>query len=191
MQRVMTDTLKPVKIWASDLEESAERQVRNIATLPFIHSHVAVMPDAHAGYGSTIGTVIATDGAILPAAVGVDIGCGMCALRFPMHVDQLGDNLQGLRHAIERSVPTGRDGNRKVTDRSASAFALLGMPPSMPQEKTRSCGTRARNSDRLAVAIILSSCARTRRRWCGCCSIAARGTLARNWRTNISTRPKG
>jgi tRNA-splicing ligase RtcB len=132
----MTDTLKPVKIWASDLEASAARQVRNIATLPFIHSHVAVMPDAHAGYGSTIGTVIATDGAILPAAVGVDIGCGMCALRFPMHVDQLGDNLQGLRHAIERSVPTGRDGNSKVTDRAASAFAWLGMPPSIPQENT-------------------------------------------------------
>jgi tRNA-splicing ligase RtcB len=134
MPRVITETPTPIHIWASDLEAAAERQVRNVATLPFLHAHVAVMPDAHAGAGSTIGTVIATDGAILPAAVGVDIGCGMCALRFPLHVDQLGDNVQALRHSIERSVPTGRAEHRQVTDRAARACAALGLPPSIPQE---------------------------------------------------------
>ncbi len=133
MKREISDTRKPVKIWASDLEASAEAQVRNVASLPFIHSHVAVMPDAHAGRGSTIGTVIATEGAILPAAVGVDIGCGMCAVQLPLRADQLGD-LTKLRHSIERSVPTGRDGNREISDRSAEAFTALGLPPSIPQE---------------------------------------------------------
>ena len=137
MQRVITETPTPVKIWASDLEEAAERQVRNVAALPFLYKHIAVMPDAHAGKGSTIGTVIATDGAILPAAVGVDIGCGMSALRFPLHIDQVGDNLQGLRHAIERSVPTGREGNRQVSDRVARTFEALGLPPSIPQANKR------------------------------------------------------
>jgi tRNA-splicing ligase RtcB len=65
-----------IKIWATDLEREAEEQVRNLAKLPFIHHHVALMADAHAGKGSTVGTVIATKGAIIPAAVGVDIGCG-------------------------------------------------------------------------------------------------------------------
>lgn len=66
MIRVISDTNRPVKIWASDLEPEAEQQVRNLASLPFIYSHVAVMPDAHAGKGSTVGTVIATKGAIIP-----------------------------------------------------------------------------------------------------------------------------
>jgi RNA-splicing ligase RtcB len=79
MIKVISDTNKPVKIWASDLEAEAERQVRNMGNMPFIHSHVAVMPDAHAGKGSTVGTVIASNGAIIPAAVGVDIGCGMAS----------------------------------------------------------------------------------------------------------------
>lgn len=133
MKREITDTRIPVKVWASELEASAEAQIRNIATLPFIHSHVAVMPDAHMGKGSTIGTVIATEGAILPAAVGVDIGCGMCAVRLPLKVNQLSD-LTRLRHSIERSVPTGRDGNREISDRSGKAFSDLGLPPSISQE---------------------------------------------------------
>ncbi len=133
MKRTIGDAGKPIKIWASDLEEWAEAQVRNVANLPFIHSHVALMADAHAGKGSTIGTVLATDGAILPAAVGVDIGCGMCALKFPFKVEQLGD-LKTLRHSIERSIPTGRDGNREISDRSGKVFSGLGLPPSYSQE---------------------------------------------------------
>lgn len=125
MIRVISDTKHPVKIWASDLEPEAEQQVRNMASLPFIHKHVAVMPDAHAGKGSTVGTVIATKGAIIPAAVGVDIGCGMCALQLPFMIDQLGD-LAKLRHSIERAVPTGRNTNKIVNNSAKEAFLSLG-----------------------------------------------------------------
>lgn len=95
------------KVWASDLEDKAKQQIENLLDLPFLYHHVAVMPDAHAGYGSTIGTVIATQGAIIPSAVGVDIGCGMCAVMLPFKVDRLGDNIFSLRSSIERSVPVG------------------------------------------------------------------------------------
>ena len=127
--RVISDTRLPVKVWATDLEPEAEMQVKNLANLPFIHKHVAVMPDAHAGKGSTIGTVIATHGAIIPAAVGVDIGCGMCAVKLPFTIDALGgdEKLRSLRHSIERSVPTGRHGNKDVSDRVNVAFDRLGM----------------------------------------------------------------
>lgn len=111
--RVVSDTKVPIKIWASLLETEAEEQVRKVASLPFIFSHVALMPDAHAGKGSTIGTVIATKGAIIPSAVGVDIGCGMAACQLPFKVDVLDGKLAELRHSIERSIPTGRHGHDK------------------------------------------------------------------------------
>lgn len=95
------------KIWASDLEDEARNQIINLLELPFLHSHVAVMADAHAGWGSTIGSVIASRGAIIPAAVGADIGCGMSAVKLPFKTDRLGDNLSSLRSSIERSVPVG------------------------------------------------------------------------------------
>ena len=131
MKKELKDTPKPVKIWTNEVEERAEKQLKNIASLPFIHSHVAAMADVHAGKGSTIGTVIATDGVVLPAAVGVDIGCGMCAVRFPFKIDQIGD-VKALRHSLERSIPVGRDGNRNITDRAGEAFNKLGLPPSIP-----------------------------------------------------------
>ena len=71
----------PVKIWTNDIEPEAKEQLIRLSSLPFIHKHVAVMPDVHSGLGSTVGTVIATNGAIIPAAVGVDIGCGMSAIK--------------------------------------------------------------------------------------------------------------
>lgn len=124
MIRVISDTKRPVKIWASELEAEAEQQVRNLASLPFIHSHVALMPDAHAGKGSTVGTVIATKGAIIPAAVGVDIGCGMCALKLPLGAKFLAD-LPALRHSIERAVPTGRHGNKELNARTEEMLVAL------------------------------------------------------------------
>jgi len=69
-----------VKVWTDDLENQAKQQLLNLSTLPFIHKHIAVMPDVHMGKGATIGSVIPTKGAIIPAAVGVDIGCGMLAI---------------------------------------------------------------------------------------------------------------
>jgi tRNA-splicing ligase RtcB len=118
MKRVISDTKVPVKVWATELEAEAEAQVRKIASLPFIHKHVALMADAHAGKGSTVGTVIATKGAIIPAAVGVDIGCGMMAIKLPFSVNELGGDaaLRALRHSIERSVPTGHHSNKQLSE---------------------------------------------------------------------------
>lgn len=126
--KIISDTKRPVKIWASDLESEAERQVRNMGNMPFIHSHVAVMPDAHAGKGSTVGTVIASTGAIIPAAVGVDIGCGMCAVKLPFKVSEFGDSLLDLRHSIERSVPVGFNSNKEVSQRMSDALVAINGP---------------------------------------------------------------
>lgn len=125
MQRVISETAKPIKIWATDMEPEAEQQVRNLGNMPFIWKHVAVMPDAHAGKGSTIGTVIATRGAIIPAAVGVDIGCGMCAVKTPFKVDEL-THLSALRDSIERMIPTGNNGNKEVSEVAQIRLESLG-----------------------------------------------------------------
>lgn len=130
MKKIITDTLKPIKIWTDDVEERALKQLRNVSSLPIIHGHVAAMADVHAGKGSTIGTVIATDGAVIPAAIGVDIGCGMCAIRFTFKLDRLTD-LKNLRHSLERSIPVGRERNIEVSDRAALAHKNLGLPPSL------------------------------------------------------------
>lgn len=101
---------KPVKLWTRGVpvEEDARKQLTNIARLPFIFKHIAVMPDVHLGKGSTIGSVIPTAGAIIPAAVGVDIGCGMIAVKTSLTANDLPDQLGPLRAAIERAVPHGR-----------------------------------------------------------------------------------
>ncbi len=106
---------KPVKMWTNGVvvEEDARTQLRNTAQMPFIFKHVAVMPDVHLGKGSTIGSVIPTKGAIIPAAVGVDIGCGMMAARTTLSASDLPDSLAGLRSAIERAVPHGRAPGRR------------------------------------------------------------------------------
>lgn len=100
----------PIKLWTRGvpLEDEAREQLINIARLPFIHRWVAVMPDVHLGKGATVGSVVPTIGAIVPAAVGVDIGCGMIAARTTLTASDLPDNLAGIRSAIERAVPHGR-----------------------------------------------------------------------------------
>ena len=108
-----------VKTWTDDIEASAMSQLHNMATLPFIHHHIAVMPDCHWGMGSTVGSVIPTVRAIVPAAVGVDIGCGMMARQLNLRADQLPDNLGPLRAAIENAVPHGRTDNGGANDRGA------------------------------------------------------------------------
>jgi len=107
IQTVITKGKVPVKIYTDDIEPSAYQQLLNMSQMPFIHSHIAAMPDVHCGIGATVGSVIPTKGAIIPAAVGVDIGCGMNAIRLSIKADQLPDNLRGLRSAIERDVPVG------------------------------------------------------------------------------------
>src|SRR5574343_1744477 len=97
----------PVKVWTRDIDAEAIRQLLNVASLPVVHGHIAGMPDVHAGIGATVGSVIPTRRAIIPAAVGVDIGCGMNAVRTSLSAGDLPDSLRGLRLAIERSVPVG------------------------------------------------------------------------------------
>lgn len=111
----------PIKAWTRgvQVEDEAKKQLRNLAGLPFIHKHIAVMPDVHWGMGATVGSVIATKGAIVPAAVGVDIGCGMMAQRTTLVASDLPDNLFGLRSEIERRVPHGRTNNGGIGDRGA------------------------------------------------------------------------
>lgn len=119
---VVDDTCKfPIKIWKKgvDIQIEAIEQLRNLASLPFIHKHVAVMPDCHWGMGSTIGSVFATRGAIIPAAVGVDIGCGMSAVKTTLHAKDLPDNLAAVRSDIEAAIPHGRTDNGGKNDRGA------------------------------------------------------------------------
>jgi len=103
----------PIRIWTEDIEPSALQQLRNVARLPFLHPHgVAAMPDVHFGIGATVGSVIATDQAIVPAAVGVDIGCGMIAVRLEgVRAGDLPTSLARIRSDIERAVPTGFESN--------------------------------------------------------------------------------
>lgn len=112
---------KPIKAWVNgvQLEDSAKKQLENVASLPFIFKHVSVMPDVHFGKGATVGSVIATKKAIIPAAVGVDIGCGMVAVQTNLTASDLPDNLHNIRSAIESKVPHGRTNNGQEGDRGA------------------------------------------------------------------------
>ena len=102
---------RPIKIWTDEVEDQALTQLKNLSRLPFIASNgVACMPDVHAGIGSTVGTVIATDKAVIPAAVGVDIGCGMNAVRLSLKASDLPESLAAIRGQIERDVPLGAGG---------------------------------------------------------------------------------
>ena len=115
IKQVLDGGRVPVKIWTDDAEPEALAQLKNIAALPFVFKHVAVMPDVHFGIGATVGSVVATKGAVCPAAVGVDIGCGMIAAKLGgVRVEDLGD-LAKLRHSIERSIPVGFENNTKLT----------------------------------------------------------------------------
>ena len=97
----------PVRIWTHDIEHEAIQQLLNVASLPIVHGHIAAMPDVHAGKGATVGSVIPTRQAIIPTAVGVDIGCGMNAVCTTLRAADLPDSLRKLRSAIEAAVPTG------------------------------------------------------------------------------------
>lgn len=109
VKQSLTHTPVPVRIWTDDIDEASKAQLANIASLPFVHSHVAAMPDVHLGIGATIGSVIATRGAIVPAAVGVDIGCGMVAARLSLGARDLDERrLRKVFDQITRDVPVGR-----------------------------------------------------------------------------------
>ena len=126
IKQVITEGDKPVKVWTDELDARSRTQLVNLSKLSFIHRHVAAMPDVHAGIGATIGSVIATDRAIIPAAVGVDIGCGMAAARTSLTAERLDERvLKKVFDQISRDVPVGRAQHRDeraLTD-AAKPFA--------------------------------------------------------------------
>jgi tRNA-splicing ligase RtcB len=111
----------PIKMWTRGVpvEDDARKQLARAAQMPFIFKHVAAMPDVHVGIGATVGSVIPTKGAVIPAAVGVDIGCGMMAARTSLVASDLPDNLASIRSAIEAAVPHGRTAGRGKRDKGA------------------------------------------------------------------------
>jgi tRNA-splicing ligase RtcB len=111
----------PIKAWTRgvSLEDEARKQLLNVAQLPFVYKWIAAMPDVHWGIGATVGSVIPTRGAIIPAAVGVDIGCGMMAVQTSLNARDLPDNLKPIREAIEKAVPHGRTHHGGAGDRGA------------------------------------------------------------------------
>ncbi len=113
---VRTESGRPIKLWTRGVpvEPEAQQQLDRMAALDFVHPHIAVMPDVHLGKGATVGSVIPTRGAIVPAAVGVDIGCGMMAAQLTLRAEQLPDSLAATRSAIEAAVPVGRAQHRAV-----------------------------------------------------------------------------
>ena len=123
----------PIKAWINGvpIEDAAAQQLKNVARLPFVFKQVAAMPDVHWGMGATVGSVIATKGAIVPAAVGVDIGCGMAAAMTSLTAADLPDGLGAMRSAIEAAVPHGRTDSGGKNDRGAWGEAGPGMSPDL------------------------------------------------------------
>src|SRR4051812_28872346 len=125
--------------WASEIDPQAIRQAEKAARLPIVEGHVALMPDAHVGIGATVGSVIPTYGAVIPSAVGVDIGCGMVAVETDLRATDLPDGLNRLMSLIEKRVPAGvGQGHKNPVD--AQALSSLGLPEgtelTAKQEKT-------------------------------------------------------
>jgi tRNA-splicing ligase RtcB len=128
----------PIKAWTRGVgvEDAARKQLENVARLPIVFHHVAVMPDVHYGIGATVGSVVPTQHAIIPAAVGVDIGCGMVAVETDLPASRLPDSLKDLRAAIEKAVPHGRTMNGGRGDRGAWHNI-----PKAPEEAWKALGT--------------------------------------------------
>jgi tRNA-splicing ligase RtcB len=114
-QPLKLSTSVPVLSWAGhELGHEEMKMAKNVASLPFVHKHVALMPDVHLGKGALVGSVIATKEAIVPAAVGVDIGCGMCAIKTPYQADQLDGKLKSIRSDLEKLIPVGFNENTAI-----------------------------------------------------------------------------
>jgi tRNA-splicing ligase RtcB (3'-phosphate/5'-hydroxy nucleic acid ligase) len=117
----------PIKAWTDGVpfEQEAQLQVSRLARLPFVFSHVAVMPDVHPGRGSTVGSVFASEHAIIPAAVSTDIGCGIAVVKTSMKADDLPDSLTHIRQAIERIVPVGMAAHKNIPSSVEAAWKKL------------------------------------------------------------------
>jgi tRNA-splicing ligase RtcB (3'-phosphate/5'-hydroxy nucleic acid ligase) len=113
MIKVITTESKPIKSWVTDLEDGALEQAKNLANLPFVHKHVALMADCHLGYGMPIGGVIATKNVIIPNAVGVDISCGVAAVKTNFKDEIKKDTVKKIMEVIRKVVPVGVGKNHK------------------------------------------------------------------------------
>lgn len=114
-EKLQISTPAPVLSWANHALGSEEsKMAKNVASLPFVFKHVALMPDVHLGKGALVGSVIATKDAVIPAAVGVDVGCGMSAIKTPFTADQLEGKLKQIRLDIEATIPVGFNENKEV-----------------------------------------------------------------------------
>ena len=122
----------PVKVWTDRIEPEAIEQLKNIASLRVVFPHVAAMPDVHLGKGATVGAVVPTRQAVCPAAVGVDIGCGMSARKTSISAEALGpEDRKRLRHSIEREIPVGREQKRQPFDAAVDWMDAHGAPPAV------------------------------------------------------------
>lgn len=113
--KVITTEKIPVKMWLDEIEDGALAQIRNLANLPFAFKHIAIMPDSHQGYGMPIGGVLATKGVVIPNAVGVDIGCGMCAVKLNI-TDIETDKLKAIMGDIRKAIPVGFNRHKEAQD---------------------------------------------------------------------------
>lgn len=147
LKQEVTGQYVPVKIWTDDVDEASRQQLMNVAALPFVHHHVAAMPDVHLGIGATIGSVIATRQAIIPAAVGVDIGCGMVACRLSITAEALEEKtLKRVFDQISRDVPVGRamhsEERAQVADAQPFSEGLSRIIAKHPQLQKTVCGNQ-------------------------------------------------
>lgn len=125
MEKVISSEKLPIKLWLNDIDEKALEQAKNLANLPFAFKHIAIMPDAHMGYGMPIGGILATEGVIVPNAVGVDIGCGMCAVKTSLKSGQLDKEiLKKIMSKIREVVPVGFGHHQKEQDEGLMPFKL-------------------------------------------------------------------
>src|SRR4026209_712142 len=116
----------PIRLWApiEEVDSQVITQLKNVPALPWVAHHVAVMPDVHLVKGATVGSVVAMRGAVAPAAVGVDIGCGMAAVETSLEAKHLPDNLHKLRSAIEAAIPVGMEAHDDARAWEAAPYPL-------------------------------------------------------------------
>jgi len=126
MKIIISTEKIPIKFWLDDIEDGAFAQVLNLANLPFAFKHIAIMPDAHQGYGMPIGGVLATKWVIIPNAVGVDIGCGMCAVKTSLKEIDL-DTLKKIMGEIRKAIPVGKNRHKEMQDESLMPEIIYNM----------------------------------------------------------------
>jgi len=141
--KIITTEKKEIKMWLDEIEDGAMEQIKHLANLPFTFKHVAIMPDSHQGYGMPIGGVLATQGVIIPNAVGVDIGCGMCAVKTSLKIEDLNPHLKTIMSEIRKVIPVGFNKHEDMQDEDLmpKGYTYLEVSFSEYENARRSLGT--------------------------------------------------